>query len=135
MMQNPAEPHSQDLTPLRWIRRIRQEWQIQDDEQLARLLHCPLASLRRWLETRPEQDLGATPTDCLGAAALIQVRKKLETVIPEPEEQVRWLFTKRKDFDGLPPIELMGHSPEELAWVAYYLDSITGQPQDESVSH
>ncbi len=119
-----------ETSPLQWIQKIRTEWKIHDLDTFARLLHCTRPDLEAWLASPSTEDDGTVPARCQGAHALIQIRKKLAAAIPEPEEQLKWLFAERKAFDGAKPIDLMGSSAEDLLWVSYYLESISSVPKD-----
>jgi hypothetical protein len=64
------------------------------------------------------------------AWALIGIHDRLDRwtelrgLKPSPEIRLQWLNTKNPHFGDHTPLEIMASGAENLAWLAYYLDSI-----------
>lgn len=55
---------------------------------------------------------------------LIAIWKKLKQRYKKQEDCIKWLTTELPDFENRKPITVMAMTPEHMAWVAYYLDSL-----------
>jgi hypothetical protein len=113
-----------DFTVPQWLRHIRSEWGI-SDEQLAGLVRVDLDVIAQWTGPETPDFQGTVPPGLDAAVPLIAIYRKLAARFPESDEQVKWLFSEHRDFGGSKPIDVAMSSLENLYWVGYFLDSST----------
>lgn len=105
-----------------WIRVIQIEWSL-TPSQLSGLLRVHSEKIESLLAMKNSDFSGTIPVGVEAAAPLIAIYRKLAARYPNPEDQVKWLFTDHPDFGGGKPIDVAASSLENLYWVGYYLDS------------
>lgn len=119
-----------EATVFESLRRLQIEWGLKPDA-LARLLHIDESTLQRAIgpDAGPESaGSGTIPAGFETAAPLISIHRHLARRYPDPEDQVKWLFTAHADFGGSKPIDVAASSVENLYWLGYYLASSALQP-------
>lgn len=109
------------------LARLQIDWQISED-QLARLLHLEPTALREALRRGREPQAPTVPAGLERAPILISIHRRLTLHFPEPADQIRWLTTANPAFDGHKPWDVALSSPENLAWLGYYLASFSEKP-------
>jgi hypothetical protein len=105
-----------------WLKRIEEEWSL-EAPLMAALCHVELSRYQGWLSESHLHLSASIPPGMEPCVPLVAIFKKLQKLVPAPEDQIRWLTTPNSAFDGNPPFEIMKSSPSNLAWVAYILDS------------
>ncbi len=111
----------------RALARVQLDWQLSDD-QMAQLLHLDADAYREALRAARAPDAPTVPAGLGRAPALVSIHQRLSLHFPDPAEQVRWLTTGNSAFDGHKPWDVALSSPENLAWLGYYLASFAEKP-------
>jgi hypothetical protein len=101
---------------------IQREWGLTHD-QMAGLLHVERDRYEAWLASAADPRLPTIPPGAESGAPLVAIHRRLSEKLPDTEQQVRWLTTAHPDFDGHKPYDIAVSSAENLAWLAYYLES------------
>ncbi len=117
---------SNDLTLWEALLRVQRDWKLGDPE-MAALSHVDLETFLAWNPT-PEE--GTIPRGMASAMGVVSLHQKLARKYPKTDDQVQWLITGHKDFDGNKPMDIALSSPENLLWLSYYLDSTPSAGQD-----
>jgi hypothetical protein len=113
-----------DKTLYDWLQEISQVWDM-DPAKLAQVLHVSQERVRSWIECPLTERSPATiPRGMETVAPLVHIYQMLGRKFQgDLEEAAQWLFQGHQDFGGETPIRVMMSSSENLAWVAYYLES------------
>lgn len=121
---SPPSESSAPETLVQALTRIQLDWQLRP-EQMAKLLHVTTEIYAEWLRPGSAQRLSQAtiPPGMMTAVSITSIQKNLARKLPDPAKQVEWLFAPHPDFGQNPPIEILSSSPENLAWVSYYLES------------
>jgi hypothetical protein len=108
---------------------IQLEWQL-SPEQMASLLHVAPATYSAWIAAGSEQrrSLATIPPGMLAAVPIVSIRRNLGRKLADPAKQVEWLFRPHPDFGNHKPIDVIASSPDNQAWVSYYLESALARP-------
>ena len=105
------------------LQEIQRSWGL-THAQMAELLHVESERYSSWMEQADrDPELPTLLPGAENAAPLIAIHRRLSERLHGPEDQVQWLTRPHRDFDGNPPIQVARSSPENLAWLAYYLES------------
>ena len=108
-----------DLTLREALLSVQRDWKLGDPE-MAALSHVDLETFLGWSPTAEE---GTIPRGMASAMGVVSLHQKLTRKFPKTDDQVHWLTTGHKDFDGNKPMDVALSSPENLLWLSYYLDS------------
>src|SRR5689334_5749944 len=102
-----ASVSSDEKTVIEWLRRIRLDWGLTED-QIAALLRIDTERLRRELEASaaPDPNGPTIPPGFESAPPLIAIYRKLSARYPNAEDQVKWLFSAHRDFGDSKPIDV-----------------------------
>jgi len=106
------------------LTRIQLEWGL-ELKQMAALAHVTPETYSSWLSPGSDQRLSRAtiPPGMLGAVPILSIQKNLARRWADPAQQVEWLFQPHPDFGKNKPIDILASSPENQAWVSYYLES------------
>jgi hypothetical protein len=99
---------------------IQDEWGM-SDEQMATLIHTDTETYRKWLKIRKSES--TIPEGMDNVVPLVAIHARLKARHAKSEAQAKWLLTPNKDFDNNKPIDVAASSPQNLFWLAYYLES------------
>ena len=117
------EPLYSDESIYDALARVRGSWGL-SVEQMAAVVQVPAQTYMRWMmERSPAEGSGTVPRGMECALPILAIHQRLNSRFSSIEEQVKWLFTTHADFGNRKPIDIIASSPENSAWVAYYLDS------------
>ena len=108
-----------DETLYQGLRRIQLEWEL-TDEIMAKLVHLTPAQYAEALKEAMKPDSPTVPRGLERGVSLVSIQKRLALHYPDSADQVRWLTT--------PNVALS--SPENQAWLAYYLASFSEKPEE-----
>ena len=120
-VQNSAE-NSQNLREA--LKDVQTSWGL-SHPQMAALCQIDVATYINWVQD-PFSDAPGGPLIPIGmehAMPLVAIFQRLRKSIPSVEEQVKWMTTGHPDFGDNKPIDVAASSPENLSWLAYYLES------------
>jgi hypothetical protein len=104
------------------LTRIQDDWGM-TDEQICALTHSDIETYRSWLSLKSDATI---PAGMENVVPLLAIHKHLKARFAKPEAQAKWLLTPNKDFDNNKPLDVAASSPQNLFWLAYYLESQTG---------
>ena len=115
-----SERDSDETLP-RTLARIQAEWGLLD-EQMAALIHVPVATYLAWRAPAFVSD-ATVPPGMETAVPLVSIYKRICAKHPETEAQARWMITPHTDFGDNKPIDVAASSIQNLYWVSYYLET------------
>ena len=113
-----------NLHLVQYLKKILIDWDL-SLQQLAKISHVSEDILKNYLELTLSQldELPSIPSGLDPAMPLVSIYKNLKQMLPVQEKLNEWLASPHELFDGNKPIEVMGMSPQHLAWVSYTLES------------
>ena len=108
---------------------VQRTWKLGDLE-MAALSHVSLETFQGWGQNESGSGEPTLPPGMTGAMGVVSLHRKLSLRYPEAQDQIDWLTTSHKDFDGNKPMDVALSSPENLLWLSYYLESSPLPPKD-----
>lgn len=114
-------------TLARALARVQIDWQL-SDEQMARLCHLETQAYLDAVREARAPDAPTIPRGLERAMTLVSIQKRLALHFPDAIDQVKWLSTPNRDFDQNRPLDVALSSPENQAWLGYYLASFSEKP-------
>ncbi len=103
--------------------RIQASWRLGNAE-MAALCHVEESAYLGWLARASTPPPESIPSGTQCASALVSIARRLAEKFSSVEAQVEWLTTPHTHFDQNKPLDVALSSPENLQWLAYYLESV-----------
>ena len=107
------------------LKQVQVRWELSSAE-MAALCHVPESRYSAWMEPTTGalgEDAPSQPYGAENAVRLLAIARRLESNYPDPQQQVAWLTKPNSHFDQNRPLDIALSSAENLAWIAYVLET------------